>query len=1132
MSKTIVFDTKQMAFFIYNLFAHDITHDGHPQSLGEERFSKAILKSSDKAKVLMGRKGGGIQEQEDINENIDYFKKIGSLSSINIINQSISEYLIPQKRLFVCYLPRTENFDYEKVRNEMSFLIISVDRIINYANAWQQGKDPFYPGFIYINDKVIKPFDVVITFQRMLGLGNMCSIKHVDFEILFQVELAGTPDLSLLVTYNFQDAESVSTPYFSVNRDNYNNVISSFDPDFFNENFANYMKNTSLIEINGLENTLFPSYITKRNDVNDLQQFRNVSTVFLQLDDFIKNNDERGFMNHLAEVVLPVFETYYTHFKNQYDICVTLENENETLTHYDFKLYLLAEIFAKQYVLNIGNSNLSIFKIIEYILEKSVGIYKFFSENADPNFTEKITTLMDLVVLLNLYLDYETFDNKDEGSKDYEGIEEVMEGGAVAIPFLKYFVPPDFILSFLTNFLGLFGQNPSMYVESTSDTIIQNIANDPTTQQNLLNYNNGNGPAYIQALLPRDILPEAYAYQLYGSSLSTTVNPSNLLNFTTKPPTDAEIDVINSLGDYKKNLYNQMTDIKKFTDDLLIIFENNKNPTMEEISVLLINYYYNGIGDKLLPIFVFNIKGVVQVTKIDKKMKAQLLNVAQFEQYMIRQIRIAIVYILIKNTKRTIEGVGEVSIMEELGEVTINKFLDNFIVNLRTYAKILNIIQQLFDSHAGLTAVQKINSAYMISTAIISVSKCMKEIAIAKRDIILEAQVSILSSVYLEKNVSKGTTGVGNIDDKLFTEFVKWLKTGPKGAGNFVGNSSYKQNNNVIKEGEFWTTLLERNINVPKNSLYYINNAVNAKVGLPDFFCPFSSIMDGQSTCNSLNSSLKNNGVEYGEMDVLVRDGNITRKADDNTGESMRYHINVRLLPTTTSIVEISAFLRIGDEILINIGSLESNNNGQISGPDPAIRVDLNLKSSPLEASECLKEIIFVNLNTMTNTNGTIKSWNIYQDVLNSNATTGVDTLYGAITPSLIRRKVISASFRKSLGDYLQELNMITENGGYVNGTLSKSRKDILDPNVLRLGLSNDRPSGIRLLLFVLFGQGSINENSIGGFINSDGKFLIGIRNKNNLGKYFTGGGGRRKTYKRKHRNMVKKTIKAILKQN
>lgn len=1128
MSKTIVFDTRQMAFFIYNLFAHDITHDGHPQSLGEERFSKAILKSSDGAKVLMGRKGGGIQEQEDISENINYFNEIGGLGSVNTINQSISQYLVPEKRLFACNLPRTENFDYEKVRNEMSFLIISIERIIDYATAWQQGRDPLYPGFIYINDKVIQPFDLVITFQRMVGgLGNMCYINHEEFQIHFQVELVGTPDFSLFVKYIFQYAQPGSyeeglnslgyITYFCINQRNYDQIISTFDPDFFNENFANFMKNTSLIEINGYENTLFPSYIIKRADANDLQEFENVTMVFLQLYDFISNKDEAGFANHLAAIVLPVFETYYAHFKDQYDIYVSLENETSDLIGYDFKLYLLAEIFAKQYVINIGNSNENIFTIIEYIQEKSVGIYEYFKQNADRNFTEKITALMDLVVLLNLYLDYETFDNKDEGSNDYEGIEEVMEGGAVAIPFLEYFVPPDFILPFITDFLELFGENPSNYDQSTSDTIIQNIANDPTTQQKLLEYNSGNGTAYIQALLPRDILPEAYAQQLYGSSLSTTVNPSNLLNFTTKPPTDAEIDVINSLGDYKKNLYNQMTDIKKFTDDLLIIFENNKNPTMEEISVLLINYYYNGIGDKLLPIFVYNIKGVVQVTKIDKKMKAQLLNVAQFEQYMIRQIRIAIVYILTKNA------------IPLTNQVIINKFLDNFIVNLTTYTKILNIIQQLFDSQAGLTAVQKINSAYMISTAIISVSKCMKEIAIAKRDILLEAQVSILSSVYLEKNVSKGTTGVGNIDDKLFTEFVKWLKTGPKGAGNFVGNSSYVQNNNVIREGQFWTTLLGRNINVPKNSLYYVNNAVNAKVGLPDFFCPFSSIMDGQSTCNSLNSSLKNNGVEFGTMDVIVRDGNITRNAAERTGETMRYHINIRLLPNT-SIVEISAFLRIGNEVLINIGSLESNNNGQIDGPDPAIRVDLNLKSSPLEASECLKEIIFVNLNTMTNTNRTIKTWNIYQDILNSNATTAVDTLYGAITPSQIRRKVISASFRKSLGDYLQELNMITENGGYVNGTLSNRALPgtrILDPNVLRLGLSNDRPSGIRLLLFVLFGQGSINENSIGGFINSDGKFLIGIRNKNNMGQYLRGGDGRRKTYNKKDRTTTRKTMKA-----
>ena len=49
---------------------------------------------------------------------------------------------------------------------------------------------------------------------------------------------------------------------------------------------------------------------------------------------------------------------------------------------------------------------------------------------------------------------------------------------------------------------------------------------------------------------------------------------------------------------------------------------------------------------------------------------------------------------------------------------------------------------------------------------------------------------------------------------------------------------------------------------------------------------------------------------------------------------------------------------------------------------------------------------------------------------------------------------------------------MVVENGGYIDGgpvLVSKPGTRILSPNVFRLGLSNDRPSGVRILLLLLF---------------------------------------------------------------
>ena len=103
---------------------------------------------------------------------------------------------------------------------------------------------------------------------------------------------------------------------------------------------------------------------------------------------------------------------------------------------------------------------------------------------------------------------------------------------------------------------------------------------------------------------------------------------------------------------------------------------------------------------------------------------------------------------------------------------------------------------------------------------------------------------------------------------------------------------------------------------------------------------------------------------------------------------------------------------------------------------------------------------------------------------------------------------------------------MTVENGGYVDSYSVNAAPGttILPPNTFRLGLSNDRPSGIRIMLLLLFGQNNINPSSIGGFINPDGKYLIAIRNKKTKGGRFS------KTFKKY--NKKRKSKKSLLKKN
>jgi hypothetical protein len=89
---------------------------------------------------------------------------------------------------------------------------------------------------------------------------------------------------------------------------------------------------------------------------------------------------------------------------------------------------------------------------------------------------------------------------------------------------------------------------------------------------------------------------------------------------------------------------------------------------------------------------------------------------------------------------------------------------------------------------------------------------------------------------------------------------------------------------------------------------------------------------------------------------------------------------------------------------------------------------------------------------------------------------------------------------------------MVTVNSGYVEGPItikaetgaSKDAK-IISSNKLRIGFSNDRPSGVRLLLLRLYGEGNpsnptksgINGPSIVGYYGSGKKTVFLAYDKN-----------------------------------
>ena len=119
-------------------------------------------------------------------------------------------------------------------------------------------------------------------------------------------------------------------------------------------------------------------------------------------------------------------------------------------------------------------------------------------------------------------------------------------------------------------------------------------------------------------------------------------------------------------------------------------------------------------------------------------------------------------------------------------------------------------------------------------------------------------------------------------------------------------------------------------------------------------------------------------------------------------------------------------------------------------------------------------------------------------------------------TSDQLRQKILRTSVIKSLGDYTQELNMVTKNSGYVDVPVtipafvdnsktipevetSGEETRIRTPEDIRLGFSTDRPSGVRLLLLKLFGKektkddpkSGTNPRSIVGYYDTLGQSFI-----------------------------------------
>ena len=186
---------------------------------------------------------------------------------------------------------------------------------------------------------------------------------------------------------------------------------------------------------------------------------------------------------------------------------------------------------------------------------------------------------------------------------------------------------------------------------------------------------------------------------------------------------------------------------------------------------------------------------------------------------------------------------------------------------------------------------------------------------------------------------------------------------------------------------------------------------------------------------------------------------------------------SIKTKQVSTNVYKIEAQLKICGEDIINTTISDINLN------DP--------NNSPISAISVLKEMIEFNLNAFNDwTSTSEKTWNRYLVYLGSNDPKAIQ----------LRKDILTISFKKSLGDLLQELNSVFANSGYNNIISTTSN---IQPNINfgRLGLHNDRPAAIRSMLLMLAGTGDINNQSIVGIlgpINKDKKanYMLVRRNK------------------------------------
>jgi hypothetical protein len=265
---------------------------------------------------------------------------------------------------------------------------------------------------------------------------------------------------------------------------------------------------------------------------------------------------------------------------------------------------------------------------------------------------------------------------------------------------------------------------------------------------------------------------------------------------------------------------------------------------------------------------------------------------------------------------------------------------------------------------------------------------------------------------------------------------------------------------------------LKKYVKKTSNDPFIVNNSAQGlkEEGLEQYiYCPLVSILDGMGQCkytedmDSLQYSINNRHDIITNLHLNLR----------QTPESDFYY-DIQFIPDTktdSGKVKLSAFFGKHDDKVTFKSDLLN-------------MYDSNMNTR-LETKRSLRAIVNKMLNIYTE--ASVASIKLRSDI--NTQQIRFNNLF-----QTVKHKIIGLSIVKGIGDWGQEIHVLTKNGGIETDELRKSliRNIHNHPDDLRMGVTGDQVSAARMIFMRLFADG-INTDTIVGYqgINKKKNILI-----------------------------------------